>query len=546
MRYGLHFRIIILRFIYIQLQGTHSIREQAERDLVLSLYLRKMVVLRKYFLQRKREFWKQINMKFIKQIVTRKEMIAIFLILFFGFILRLYKFNAPIADWHAWRQVDTSAVSRFFVKDGFDVLHPRFYDLSNVPSGVHENPQGYRFVEFPFYNLAQALPYKIIGVLTIEEWGRIVTILSSLSSSMLLYLIVKKHLNSRAGLVAAFFFTFIPFNIYFGRTTLPDSSTVTAFLATIYFFDRWIEKDSLKLNFFIALIFAAISVLLKPFSLFFFLPIIYLAYEKYGKDLLKNKWLWTFAILSVLPFIFWRLWMLQYPGGIPQSGWLLNGNNIRFKGAFFHWIFAERISKLILGYWGLPLLLMGVLLKLPKKNYLFFLYFLISSLLYLVVIATGNVQHDYYQILIMPSIAIYLALGTHFLWDNKSNIYLPLSRGIFFLCVLFMLSFGWFNIRAFYNIDHYELIRAGKIIDNLIPKEAKVIVPMSGGDTTALYFMDRQGWSSFEKPLPQLFRMGADYMVIINPQKRDYDFQKTYKLTYSSSDFFLFNLRKKP
>jgi len=485
-------------------------------------------------------------MKFIKQIVTRKEMIALFLILFFGFILRLYKFNAPIADWHAWRQVDTSAVSRFFVKDGFDVLHPRFYDLSNVPSGVHENPQGYRFVEFPFYNLAQALPYKIIGVLTIEEWGRIVTILSSLSSSMLLYLIVKKHLNSRAGLVAAFFFTFIPFNIYFGRTTLPDSSTVTAFLATIYFFDRWIEKDSLKLNFFIALIFAAISVLLKPFSLFFFLPIIYLAYEKYGKDLLKNKWLWTFAILSVLPFIFWRLWMLQYPGGIPQSGWLLNGNNIRFKGAFFHWIFAERISKLILGYWGLPLLIIGVLLKLPKKNYLFFLSFLVSSLLYVVVIATGNVQHDYYQILIMPSIAIYIALGANFLWENKSNIYLPLSRGILLLCIAFMLSFGWFNIRAFYNIDHYELIRSGKIIDSLIPKEAKVVVPMSGGDTTALYFMDRQGWSSFEKPLPQLIKMGADYMVLINPQKQDYDFQKTYKLTYSSSDFLLFNLRELP
>jgi len=481
--------------------------------------------------------------------MKRTEIYILITIVIAGFILRLYKFNAPIADWHAWRQVDTSAVSRFFVKDGFDVFHPRYYDLSNVPSGVHENPEGYRFVEFPFYNLAQALPYKIIGILTIEEWGRIVTILSSLFSSVFLYLIVKKHLNSRAGLFAAFFFTFIPFNIYFGRTILPDQTTVTAFLGAIYFFDRWLKKGKFLIfnfQFLITLAFTMASLLLKPFAIFFLLPMFYLVYEKYGFSFLKNKKLWVFAILSILPFIFWRLWMLQYPGGIPQSGWLLNGNNIRFKGAFFHWIFAERISKLILGYWGLPLLLMGVLLKLPKKNYLFFLYFLISSLLYLVVIATGNVQHDYYQILIMPSIAIYLALGTHFLWDNKSNIYLPLSRGIFFLCVLFMLSFGWFNIRAFYNIDHYELIRAGKIIDNLIPKEAKVIVPMSGGDTTALYFMDRQGWSSFEKPLPQLIKMGADYMVLINPQKQDYDFQKTYKLTYSSSDFLLFNLRKKP
>lgn len=482
--------------------------------------------------------------------MKKTEIIILAIILFAGFILRLYKFNNPIADWHAWRQVDTSAVSRFLVKDGFDVFHPRYYDLSNVPSGVHENPQGYRFVEFPIYNLAQALPYKIIGVLTIEEWGRIVTIFSSLLSATFLYLIVKKHLNSRAGLFTAFFFTFIPFNIYYGRTILPDSSTVTAFLATIYFFDRWIEEDLrfkiYDLRFIAALILAAVSVLLKPFSLFFFMPVIFLAYAKYGKDFLKNKKLWIFAILAILPFALWRIWMLQYPGGIPQSGWLLNGNSIRFKGAFFHWIFADRISNLILGYWGLPLLIIGILLKLPKKSYLFFLSFLVSSILYLVVVATGNVQHDYYQILIMPSIAIYLALGTHYLWDNKGNIYLPLSRGILLLNIAFMLSFGWFNIRAFYNIDHYELIRVGKIIDSLIPKEAKVIVPMSGGDTTALYFMDRQGWSSFEKPLPQLIKMGADYMVLINPDSRDRDFGKTYKLIVWSSDFALFNLRVNP
>lgn len=475
-----------------------------------------------------------------------KEIVILMLILLVGFLVRLYHFSSPIADWHAWRQTDTSAVSRFFVKDGFDVFHPRFYDLSNVPSGVHENPQGYRFVEFPIYNLVQALPFKIIGILTIEEWGRIVTILSSLFSAAFLYLIVKKHLNSKAGLFAAFFFTFIPFNIYFGRTILPDSSTVAAFLGAIYFFDRWIDKESSKLDFFIALVFAAVSVLLKPFAVFFFLPIVYLIYEKYGRDFLKNKWLWIFAILSLLPFVFWRIWMLQYPGGIPQSGWLLNGNNIRFKGAFFHWIFAERISNLILGYWGLPLLIIGVLIKLPKKNYLFFLSFLVSSLLYLVVIATGNVQHDYYQILIMPSIAIYLSLGTYFLLENKINVYKAVSLAILFVCVVFMLSFGWFNVRAYYNIDHYELIRAGKVIDNLIPKEAKVIVPMSGGDTTALYFMDRQGWSSFEKPLPQLIRMGADYMVLINPNSRDRDFGKTYKLVVWSSDFALFNLRENP
>ena len=236
--------------------------------------------------------------------------------------------------------------------------------------------------------------------------------------------------------------------------------------------------------------------------------------------------------------------MLQYPGGIPQSAWLINGNGIMLKGAFFQWIFAERIGKMILGYWGVALLVLGILYKSNRKTYLFFLSFLVSSLLYISVIATGNVQHDYYQILIMPSVAIFLGLGANYLWENKSNRLVSLS--ILFICTAFMLSFGWFEIRANYNIDHPELIRAGAEIDKLIPKDAKVIIPASGGDTTALYFMDRQGWSSFEKPLPQLIKMGADYMVLINPNSRDRDFGKTYKLVVWSSDFALYNLRQNP
>ncbi|MCL5113977.1 MAG: glycosyltransferase family 39 protein [Patescibacteria group bacterium] len=481
--------------------------------------------------------------------MKRLEFIILSLILILGFFTRLYKFDSPIADWHAWRQVDTSAVSRNFVKYGFDVLHPIFYDLSNVPSGVWENPKGYRFVEFPIYNVFQASLFKFIGKLTIEQWGRLVTIFSSLLSSIFLYLIVKKHLNGFVGLLTAFFFTFIPFNIYFGRVVLPDSSTVAAFLGAIYFLERWIEKEKLAIfnfHFFIALIFTSVAFLLKPFVIFFFLPILYLLYEKYGFTFLKNKKLWIFAVLSILPFVLWRIWMLQYPGGIPQSGWLLNGNNIRFKGAFFHWIFAERLSNLILGYWGLPLFIVGLLLKLPKKSYLFFLSFLISSILYVTTFATGNVMHDYYQILIMPSIAIYLALGSYFLWENKANIYRPVSIVILFASIAFMLSFGWFNIRAFYNINHPELIRDGKIIDSLTPKDAKVIVPTADGDTTALYFMDRQGWSSFEKPLPDLIKMGATHLVIFAPKSYDYDFGKSYKLVYASSEFLLFNLRQKP
>ena len=49
--------------------------------------------------------------------------------------------------------------------------------------------------------------------------------------------------------------------------------------------------------------------------------------------------------------------MVQFPEGIRVWDWLLNSDGIRFKGAFFYWIFAERLAKLILGYLIVALLI---------------------------------------------------------------------------------------------------------------------------------------------------------------------------------------------
>src|SRR5579864_182310 len=99
----------------------------------------------------------------------------LFFILLGAFFVRLYRFNNPVADWHSWRQADTSAVSRNFVLYGFDIFHPTYDDISNVQTGF-ENPKGYRFVEFPIYNIFQAGLFKLFGTITLEEWGRLISI----------------------------------------------------------------------------------------------------------------------------------------------------------------------------------------------------------------------------------------------------------------------------------------------------------------------------------------------------------------------------------
>lgn len=472
-----------------------------------------------------------------------------FLILIFllGFAVRLYRFNGPVADWHSWRQADTSSVSRNFVNKGFDVLHPTYQDLSNVPSGL-ENPSGYRFVEFPIYNVLQAGGYKIFPKLTLEEWGRLVTILASLLASLFLYLIVKKRYGNLTGFLTLIFFLFIPYNIYYGRTILPDPSMVAASLGGIYFFYLWIEKGKFSIfnfQFLISLILTAAAFLLKPYAMFFTLPMIYLVFEKFGFGFWKKYQLWLFAIIALIPLVFWRMWMTQYPAGIPGSNWLFNAGNIRFKPAYFYWIFADRIGRLISGYWGVVFIILGFLKKQSRKDFLFLSSFVVASLLYITVIARGNVQHDYYQILIIPSLAMLMGIGASSLLKPFENYNKVAAYLVFVVCFGFSMFFGWYFVRDYFNINNPSIIVAGEAVDKLTPKNAKIIANYNG-DTSFLYQTKRSGWASYEKPLPEMVQMGASYLVIANPVDSDLNFGKTYKIVAHTSQYIIFNLRQKP
>ncbi len=485
--------------------------------------------------------------------MKKLEFFLLAVVLIGAFAVRLYRFDNPIADWHSWRQADTSAVSRSFIQKGFDVLHPRYNDISRVQSG-RSNPEGYRLVEFPLYNLFQAGGFLLFGTFTIEQWGRLVSIFASLAGITFLYLIVRRRADATVAFFTAFFYAFLPYSVYYGRTILPDQAMISAILGGIYFFDLWIEKSA-KLEskiskyffFTLSILFTASALLLKPFAIFFMLPMLYLVWKRFGLSFFRQWKLWLFLVVSITPIILWRIWILQYPEGIPQSGWLIGGI-IRLKGAFYYWIFAERIGKLILGYWGLAILVIGMLVNsnrqhLQKYGWLFY-SFLASSLLYIFILAQGNLQHDYYQILILPSLAIFLGLGSRvLLYPPKEYIHPLAGRLLLIFCSVFALLFGWYYIRDYFNVNHKEVVEAGKVADRLLPKDVKVIAPYNG-DTTLLYYVNRQGWPVFNKSIEEFLAQGANYLVIANPTQDDFTgFGTQFEQVASSSGYLILKLQ---
>jgi hypothetical protein len=476
--------------------------------------------------------------------MNKFQWIIFSLILIFAFAVRLYRIDAPLADWHSWRQADTAAVSKIYIEQGIDLLHPRYFDISNIQSGS-DNPEGYRLVEFPLFNLIHVGLYSLVPALGLEVWGRVTTILFSLLATTFIFLICRKYLSVRAGLAAAFFYAVLPYSIYYGRAILPDTPMIASTLGAIYFFALW-SDDNFKFQipnykFWGTLIFTVAALLFKPYAIFFLLPIPVLAFERLGISALKKWQLWLFAVLAVIPLVLWRFWIMRYPEGIPVSGWLFNGGNIRFKGAYFYWIFGERISKLILGYFPV-FAIIGIFKRTFEKHFLFFLSFLASSLLYLVIIARGNVQHDYYQIAIVPSLAIFTGRGIDYILslEPKINKIIASVMVVSVTCLMVMLS--WFFVRDYFNINNPAMVEAGKRADQILPKDAKVIAPLDG-DTTFLYYVNRPGWPAFEHSTEDLTKMGATHMVLLHPDENTIkDLSSKHSILEANKDFIIVKL----
>ena len=444
--------------------------------------------------------------------MKKLEVILLVLLLAAALFVRLYKIGRPIADWHSWRQADTAAVARNFVKEGYNPFIPRYDDMSSQANGL-PNPQRYRFVEFPLYNSLIALVWYFTGIKDIS--ARLVTVTITLISTFFLYLIVKKYSGAKTAYLAASFFAFIPYNIFYSSAILPGPFMVMCLLVLYYTFDKWLENTKKWHWYIVAVISSIWAIMSWPIALFFMLPPLYLSFKKFGLAAFKTRPLWLFAALSLFPFALWRFWINQYPEGIPNWKFLINEGNIRFKGAFFRWIVAERLGKLILTAGGLPLFILG-LIKKPGLEGSYYYTFLISSLLYITVMASGNVRHDYYQVPIIPTLSIFMALGVKLLVSPPKEIFNPiLGKIVAVVCIILMFAFGFYEVRGYYWINRPQIVTAGAAVDRLIPKDATVIAPYNG-DAAFLYQTNRHGYPIVDRDLRDFIKDGTKYLVSVD------------------------------
>ncbi len=473
--------------------------------------------------------------KKIYKFLTNPKVIYLGIIIV-GIALRLYKINSPLLDWHSFRQADTASVSRYFTDNGINLFDPRYHDISRVQSGIF-NPNGYRLVEFPLYNALHAFFFNLFEFIPFEVSGRLLSIIFTIITAIFIEKISSHYFGKATGIISMSMYLFLPFNIYYTRVILPEPLSVMLGVIGLWYFVKYGLSEKRKYLYMYS-VFMALAILVKPYLAFFNLFPFYFFYRKYGirKFLLKKDVLIT-GLIILGPFFLWRLWISAHPEGIPFWKWTFNGDGVRFKPAFWYWIFGERIGKLILGVWGIYPFVVGLLHG--RKN-AFLTSTLIGGFLYVSIIATANVRHDYYQTLILPAVSIVLGIGFWKLLKDVNKVKYAFAWP--FLLFIIMTTISLFQVKEFYKINHPELIEAGSAIDRLTPKSATVIASYNG-DTAFLYQTKRKGWPVVELPIDELIKEGAEYFVSVNlNDAQTNEFMKRFPILEKTDSYVVLKL----
>ncbi len=457
------------------------------------------------------------------------------------FAVRLYKIDNPVADWHSFRQADTAAVARNFVQDGFNVLYPQSDSFTILNEKQLPNPNRYFINEFPLYNSIVAIVYRNFGVNT--NYARLISVIFASLGTFFLYLLSKKLFSTKVATLATLFYAVLPYNVYYGRVIMPEPAFICFSVISFYLLLVFVEKPNFLRGLVFSIAFAS-AMLVKPYSVFLFIPFIFWVFASHGLSAFKKPMFYIAPILSIIPLLLWRYHVSVHPEGSFASNWLYNQGNIRFSGAFFRWLIFDRLNRLIFATGGFVLLFFGFMHSVQSKKGWLVISWLVSVLAYYTVFAMGNVTHDYYQLPIMPVGAILVSLGFFELIDNGKNIFQKvILGGLAVSLIVISLAFGWFEVRGFYQINDPAIIEAGKMINETTPKDARVIAPYQTSPSF-LYQTNRHGWTvggDIDKKIAD----GATYYVSTSYDDEARSLEKKYTLIEKNPRFIIIKLTEK-
>ncbi|MCU0343828.1 MAG: glycosyltransferase family 39 protein [Ignavibacterium sp.] len=468
-----------------------------------------------------------------------KSKILIILIMI-SVIVRLINIYEPISGMNTWRQADTAAMARNFVEYDFNILHPQI-DWAGIPPAKVE-------AEFQLYTFITAIFYKLFGIN--ELIPRILSILFSFLSMWFLYLLIKKYSDEKTALWSILLYSFLPFNILFSNQIQPEPMMLMSITGGIWFFVEWLESKK-KIFFVSSMLLITIACLLKITSLHIGIFLFYLSWKKFNYKMFLKPQIILYALFVLLLTGAWYYYahLIKQETGVTFGIWEYGedkwGNWALVSSLnFWNSIIFNTIASKHLTWIGFPIFLYGFFMK-RKEGDAFFDVWLLSAVIYLIIVAKGNYVHAYYQFPLILPMVYYMGkvFAKYMVPGNLKSLH---SASLHLaLILMFILSSIWViqNLSK-QNQKNDEAFLLALDIKKIVPTDAALVI-LNDGDPVGFYNSHRKGYNAYSDRIDSTFFIdvkskGAKYFAM---KRTDYDKMQAnfLKLNFSSEDIILNN-----
>jgi 4-amino-4-deoxy-L-arabinose transferase-like glycosyltransferase len=382
-----------------------------------------------------------------------------------GLAVRMINFNNPPLD-TAVRQLRSFIVARGMY---YQIIHPADSVQSQKAIELWYRSE---VLEPQIFERLVALSYVVVG--GEKLWvPRLYSILFWLTSGGSILLLAKRMTNLDGAMVSLAFFLMAPLGISFSRKFQPDSLMIMGILLTILAVYHWEEKKTWKMAL-LAGILGGLAILIKITAIFFVAgaTVALVFTSRKFKQVLRDPQVWVMAALMIfIPFLYYLLDIRARSSGY-FTFWNLSFANLLTQPSFYiRWM--ENLNNLI-GILFVLIALSGVILT-PLKGRTLLVGLWGGYFLYGLAFPYQIHTHDYYNLILIPIIALSLASIGQIVFEKLFQS--PAFWQVAFLGVaLFSMAIPFYQMRSeLINDDYRGDWGAWRKIGKELPTDGQII-----------------------------------------------------------------------
>ena len=425
----------------------------------------------------------------------------------------LYGISSPPLDYHYHRQGNTAIIARNYHEDGLKFFHPRI--------DWNGDDKETAATELPLYMWLVGVFWGVFGLGA--TWGRILSVFFSAMTAATIFRFLLRWMEEDAAFLGALLFSFLPVELYFGRTIQPEALSLFCYVAALWCFDDFLLNKSFA-SWIAGAAAAGLTVGHKLPYAHLWLILAFLAVCRKGRAAARDPWVWAFFPVSALPVIgwYWYTHSVQAAQVLPTSaGGMLNlldyTHNPKILGYYTFYQLFSRFPEITTTYSGLVLFAAGAWAFYRRKNWFPMLWWA-SVVIYVIAGGGYTFQHEYTALPFAPVNAAFIGAG---LWELRKHWPKPLLLAL----VIGIPVHAALRIAVgpksghWYKINFPFLLTVKPVINRLSAPDDLFFCNLR--TTSGLYEIDRKGWSwDLDEVGPtqlahfdEVTRQGAKYLL---------------------------------